>query len=76
MPDRNSLEAEIGGSEIEVPVPIPVKAGPDAVVAVDVAESVSAAVDEEDRREATSQNYQYYHISFCSLFITGKLGIN
>ena len=73
MPDRNSLEAEIGGSEIEVPVPIPVKAGPDAVVAVDVAESVSAAVDEEDRREATSQNY---HSSFCSLFIPGKLGIN
>ena len=53
MPDRNSLEAEIGGTEVEVPLPIPVTSGPDAVVVVDVAEAVAAAIDEEDRRKET-----------------------
>ena len=48
MPDRNSLEAEIGGAEIEVPVPIPVSTRDG--VAVDVAEAVMDAVGEEDRR--------------------------
>ena len=48
VPDRNSLEAEIGGAEIEVPVPIPVEAV--EAVTVDVAEAVAEAVGEEDRR--------------------------
>ena len=48
VPDRNSLEAEIGGAEIEVPVPIPVEAV--EAVTVDVAEALAEAVGEEDRR--------------------------
>ena len=57
MADRNSLEAEIGGAEIEVPVPIPVAAaGPDSVVAVDVAEAVASAVGEEERRTRLTES--------------------
>ena len=54
MPDRNSLEAEIGGAEIEVPVPIPVSTRDG--VAVDVAEAVMDAVGEEDRRTRLTES--------------------
>ena len=54
VPERNSLEAEIGGAEVEVPVPIPVEAV--EAVEVDVAEVVAEAVGEEDRRTRLTES--------------------
>ena len=55
MPERNSLEAEIGGAEMEVPVPLPVAEAAE-VVRVDVAEAVAEAVGEEERRTRLTES--------------------
>ena len=55
MPERNSLEAEIGGADMEVPVPLPV-AEASEVVRVDVAEAVAEAVGEEERRTRLTES--------------------
>ena len=54
VPERNSLEAGIGGAEMEVPVPLPIEA--DEVVRVDVAEAVAEAVGEEERRTKLTES--------------------
>ena len=55
MPERNSLEAEIGGTQMEVPVPLPVVEAAEAV-RVDVAEAVAEAVGEEERRTRLTES--------------------
>ena len=55
VPERNSLEAEIGGAEMEVPVPLPVGEAA-GVVRVDVAEAVAKAVGEEERRTKLTES--------------------
>ena len=55
VPERNSLEAEIGGADMEVPVPLPVMEAAGAV-RVDVAEAVAEAVGEEERRTRLTES--------------------